>query len=155
MNKFWKSHAGSIPAADPGQRDAAGSRTGVLTVPHPAFSRREILNGESNPRAGASVGQVSRRGFLAGLIALPAVKYFLPPVGGWPVGFSTANMSYLARYTHETHALGFAITDEVSLTSAAHPFPAEAFRAALLPGLQKIWAAEYDKHGDEFTAIYA
>lgn len=96
---------------------------------------------------------VSRRRFLAGLLAspilLPAVKHFLPPVGGWP----------LSRYVYETKALGFTIepslvSDGIALVSRAHPMSAAAFRAALLPGMNKIWSEEYDKHSDEWEDIF-
>jgi hypothetical protein len=106
---------------------------------------------------------IDRRRFLAGLLAspilLPAVKYFLPPVGGWPVGFSTADMRF--KYT-ERFSTGFTdwrgiygtSGDGVAIASRAYSMSVAAFRAAVLPGLNKIWSEEYDKHSDEWEEIF-
>lgn len=115
----------------------------------------------SNP----TVPAISRRGFLAGalatpVIAVPAVKYFFAPKGGWPV----------SRYIFEAKGLGYAIDPKlvsdtewfikpedrngIALISRAHPMSAAAFRAAMAECLNKVWAEEYDKHADEWAELY-
>jgi hypothetical protein len=110
----------------------------------------------SNPTTPA----ITRRQVLAGLLAAPVVKYFLPPVGGWrPWEFRTESFIYK---TTERYSTGFTdwrgiygtAGDGVALRSAAHPMSAAAFRAALLPGLNKIFSEEYDKHSDEWEEIF-
>lgn len=107
---------------------------------------------------------MDRRKFLAGLLAspilIPAVKYFLPPMGGWPVGdFTTDNLVYKSteRFSWgatDVRALYGSAGDGIALRSAAHPMSAEAFRAIALPTLNKIWSEEYDKHSDEWERLY-
>lgn len=103
--------AGSNPAAVPEQRDDAGSVIGGLTVPHPVISRRRFL-----AWAGAAA------------IVVPTVKYFLPPVGGWPNsldGFTTDPLRYKA---YERYSAGwvdgrafYGTSDGVALNSTPHP----------------------------------
>lgn len=144
-------YAGSSPAAAPGQRDAAGSRIGVLTVPHPDSFQSQLLYGKG----------WDRRQVLRGLLALPLVKHFLPPVGGWPVG--SKNLPPLR--TFEKHSIGWTdwrgilgtSGDGVALVSAAHPLhpmSAAAFRAAVLPGLNKIFSESYDNYAGRYEEIY-
>lgn len=140
MNRFWR-------VAQLVERGTVNAQV-VGSIPTaPAINRRRVL-----------------AGLLASPLIVPAVKHFLPPVGGWP----------LSRYVYETKALGFTIgrqyadelakslypiqreaLDGVALVSRAHPFPAEALRAALLPGLQKIWAQEYSKYEDDWINIFS
>lgn len=74
---------------------------------------------------------ISRRQFLAWavatpVIAIPAVKYFLPPKGGWPTGYF--DLSQLRYKSYERHSFGgtdvrafYGTSDGVALRSAAHP----------------------------------
>lgn len=108
---------------------------------------------------------INRRQVLAGLLAAPiAVKYFLPPRGGWPVSryvFETKDLAYRAT---ERFAWGatdvraiWGTSDGVALTSATHPvgpMSAAAFRAIVEPRLNKIFSEEYDKHSSEWEEVF-
>lgn len=95
---------------------------------------------------------MNRRGFLAGLILLPAVKYFLPPRGGWPNGrildpnrYFTSKTAWFLKTEHK---------DGIALFSRSHSIDSAAFRAALMPGLQKFWAQEYSEHEEDWAILY-
>lgn len=97
---------------------------------------------------------MNRRGFLSGLIALPAVSYFLPPVNGWPTGrilkgdmsrYLTSNVAWFIKTEH---------ADGVALFSRAHPPLGTVMGAVLRPGLEKFWGEEDDKHSEDGAALY-
>jgi hypothetical protein len=104
---------------------------------------------------------MNRRGFLAGLIALPAVSYFLPPVSGWPRfdGFTTDNLRFKsterfsAAFTDWKGVIGSS-ADGVALNSACHPPIGTVMGAVLRPGLEKFWVEHYDKHSEEWAELY-
>lgn len=92
---------------------------------------------------------MNRRQFLrfagvpvAAAVALPelARTIILPPRGGWPLGAYD-----IQRYTYQTHALGYAITDEQLVEGyAGQRFirPA-AFKKLLEEGLNRVFTEAY------------
>lgn len=112
---------------------------------------------------------MNRRGFLAGLLAtpilLPVVKQFLPPVGGWISSrgwagdFTTENLRFktterFAMGGTDVRAIYGTSGDGIALISRAHPFPSAAFRAAMTPGLQKVWSKIYDEHEEDWEKVF-
>lgn len=97
---------------------------------------------------------MNRRGFLSGLIALPVVSYFLPPVNGWPTGrvigkdlnqYFTSNTAWFLK----TEA-----KDGLALYSRAHPILSAAFRAAMAEGLNQVWSEVDAERADDWVGIY-
>lgn len=97
-------------------------------------------------------------GPIAAAVAVPelARTIFLPPRGGWPSAlgdFDTANMRYLAhegqyiqRYTYQTHALGFVITEEAiedTVYRRSGIMTAAQFRKQLTADLNKAFSEAY------------
>src|ERR1700760_2981016 len=78
--RFWG-------VAQPVEQRALVSRVGSSNLPSPTKSQPGLLSGRV----------WDRRQVLRGLLALPAVKYFLPPVKGWRPwenDFTTGNLVY-------------------------------------------------------------
>jgi hypothetical protein len=78
---------------------------------------------------------MNRRDLLKAVVAAPVVVAAAPLIAAEaPADFNTADMTYVARYTHKAVALGFAIDDGVALSSIAHPgseFTTEQLRRSL------------------------
>lgn len=105
---------------------------------------------------------MNRRGFLGLLAATPVAAVlapdlvelltptraiFLPPRGGW--------LPSVQRYTYQTHALGFAITEEVAEDTAySGILTSAAFRAQVAKSLNQVFSEQYSKHSADWEEIF-
>lgn len=93
---------------------------------------------------------MKRRGFLKLIAAAPVAALPLPAI-------AERAPEIIARYTHRTVALGFAIDDGVALNSVSHLEHLgahNAFAAALRPGLEKIFDDAYAEHSQEWADAF-
>lgn len=111
---------------------------------------------------------ISRRQFLAWavatpVIALPAVKYFLPPAGGWPT--DDFDLGQLRYKSYERYSVGwsnpkafYGTSDGVALKSAAHPIHYEEvgrrYAEALAQSMKQTQREGLDRYLTSNTSWY-